>query len=75
MNLFVEEEVLAGITEKFKEERIKYICIANELQEQEIVPRLHIQILLNRRINTTKSFMAKNLGMHLCFLKLILRWS
>lgn len=53
---------MAAVLEKFTQERVKYVCVGNEQCEGETIPRLHIQILLNKKINTTKSFLARCLS-------------
>lgn len=68
--MILEEAVLAGIIEFFDKDCIKYVCIANEREEEDMVPRLHVQILLYKRRNTTKKFMAKCVGMFLFFIPL-----
>ncbi len=66
---FVEDILLDRIIKVFGEDHIKYICVVNEFEDDKPLPRLHIQILLHRTINTAMSYLKEYLRMyHFCLI-------
>jgi hypothetical protein len=61
----LEHTVLAGIKEELRSRKLKYICVANEIDPDECMPRLHVQIILEKAVSLYSPFLVKHTGMPL----------
>ena len=59
----LEHTVLAGIKEVLHSRKLQYICVANEIDPDECVPRLHVQIILEKTASLCCPFLLKYTGM------------